>query len=374
MVRTRVKKLTVILILQLLVLVPTAAISAQKITSGTSCKVLNQKTVYLKKAYVCLKSGKKLVWSKGTSIPKPVPSETKFISPPTPTQSQNPTPAATPTATPTETFTRDPIVSKIQNALAKELTIVNLNLIDEAVTGILIIENGISNGNIDATKLMMKKLYVAQAIMKLKKPPVVILGFTESFVKSEFSKYCSDGISWVGTGQYTMDKYRNWALAGCLDTNPTQIIPMPKGEVTTDHIPGALGSDMGYVAIGKNANTSKLPGWFVRGLKGVVAEYVNSIGSSEWLPIMNGSESCVQYKLSELSYSYEINSNWCQTSLGQGVARFMVSSKGLTQTLQLINQMHTVGAWSEADFERFMGTPFSIMESEAKDYVVRLAK
>jgi hypothetical protein len=369
-VRTRVKKLTVILILQLLVLIPTAAISAQKITSGAACKVLNQKTVYLNKAYVCLKSGKKLVWSKGTSIPKPVPSETKFTSPQTPTQSQNPTPAPSPAPT----ITRDLIVGEIHNALAKELTNVNLDLIDDSVTGILIVESGVSQGNINDTKLMMKKIFAAQAIMKLKKPPVVILGFTETFVKAEFSKYCSENISWVGTEPYTMDKYRNWALAGCLDTNPTQIIPMPKGEVITDHIPGALGSDMGYVAIGKNANTSKLPGWFVRGLKGVVAEYANSIGSTEWLPTKNGSESCVQFKLSELSYSYEMNSNWCQTSLGQGVARYIVARKGLKQTLQFINEMHALGSWSEADFERFMGIPFSTMESEAKDYVVRLAK
>jgi len=337
------------------------------IKAGSTCKSKGQVSNYQGKKYTCIKSGKKFVWDKGVAIPKPVVQVT-------PEASSTPTPSKNPSPTPTPTTTRDLIVSEIHNALARELTNVNLVLIDDSVTGILIVESGISQGNINDTKLMMKKLYAAQAIMKLKKPPVVILGFTETFVKAEFSKYCSENISWVGTEPYTMDKYRNWALAGCLDTNPTQIIPMPKGEVITDHIPGALGSDMGYVAIGKNANTSKLPGWFVRGLKGVVAEYANSIGSTEWLPIMNGSEKCAQFNLSELSYSYEINSNWCQTSLGQGVARYMVARKGLKQTLQFINEMHALGSWSEADFEKFMGIPFSNMESEAKDYVVRLAK
>ena len=45
-----------------LILVPALAISAQKVTPGATCKVLNQKVVYLKKSYTCVKSGKKLVW------------------------------------------------------------------------------------------------------------------------------------------------------------------------------------------------------------------------------------------------------------------------------------------------------------------------
>jgi hypothetical protein len=47
------------------------AISAQKISTGSTCKVLKQKVVYLKKTYTCIKSGNKLVWSKGVSVVKP---------------------------------------------------------------------------------------------------------------------------------------------------------------------------------------------------------------------------------------------------------------------------------------------------------------
>jgi hypothetical protein len=50
-----------------LTLIPVSAISAQKITPGSTCKVLNQKVVYQKKTYTCIKSGKKLVWNNGVA-------------------------------------------------------------------------------------------------------------------------------------------------------------------------------------------------------------------------------------------------------------------------------------------------------------------
>jgi hypothetical protein len=56
-----------------LTLVPLVAFSAQKITPGSTCKVLKQKVDYLNKTYTCTKSGKKLIWSKGVVIAKPTP-------------------------------------------------------------------------------------------------------------------------------------------------------------------------------------------------------------------------------------------------------------------------------------------------------------
>ena len=80
------------------VLIPVAAVSAQNITPGSTCKVLNQKIVYQNKTFTCIKSGKKLVWNKGVTVVKPTP-----ITTPTPTPT--PTPVATPTSTPTATPT-----------------------------------------------------------------------------------------------------------------------------------------------------------------------------------------------------------------------------------------------------------------------------
>jgi hypothetical protein len=59
-----------------LTMVPLVAFSAQKVTAGSTCKVLNQKTVYQDKTYTCIKSGKKLVWNKGVAVKKPTPTPT----------------------------------------------------------------------------------------------------------------------------------------------------------------------------------------------------------------------------------------------------------------------------------------------------------
>jgi hypothetical protein len=72
-----------------LTLIPTDAVSAQKVTAGSACKVSNQKIDYLGKTYTCIKFGKKLIWSKGVLTVKA-----------TPKPSATPTPSATPSTTP----------------------------------------------------------------------------------------------------------------------------------------------------------------------------------------------------------------------------------------------------------------------------------
>jgi M6 family metalloprotease-like protein len=69
-------------------LIPAVAISAPKINPGSKCKVFKQKVVYLNKNYTCIKSGKKLIWSKGFTVIKPTPTPT-----PTPTLTLTPNPA-----------------------------------------------------------------------------------------------------------------------------------------------------------------------------------------------------------------------------------------------------------------------------------------
>ena len=53
-------------------LIPASAISAQKVSAGSVCKVQKQKVTYKNKVYKCVKSGKKLVWNKGVAVAKPV--------------------------------------------------------------------------------------------------------------------------------------------------------------------------------------------------------------------------------------------------------------------------------------------------------------
>ena len=57
-----------LLVALLLTLAPVIASSATKVTSGASCKIYKQKVTYQNKTYTCIKSGKKLVWSKGVPV------------------------------------------------------------------------------------------------------------------------------------------------------------------------------------------------------------------------------------------------------------------------------------------------------------------
>ena len=69
------------LIALIFTLIPITAFSAQKITPGTACKIYNQNVTYQNKVYTCIKSGKKLVWSKGIGLVKPSPTSSKFVPP-----------------------------------------------------------------------------------------------------------------------------------------------------------------------------------------------------------------------------------------------------------------------------------------------------
>jgi hypothetical protein len=65
-----------LLVSLIITLVPITAFSAQEITPGSNCKVLNQKVVYQNKTYTCIKSGKRLVWNKGVVVKKATPTPT----------------------------------------------------------------------------------------------------------------------------------------------------------------------------------------------------------------------------------------------------------------------------------------------------------
>lgn len=82
------------------------AVSAVK--SGDSCKKAGLSSIVKGKKYTCIKSGKKLIWSKGVSV-KPVVETTPSPTPtPTPSSTPTPTPTPTPITTPTQTPTPTP--------------------------------------------------------------------------------------------------------------------------------------------------------------------------------------------------------------------------------------------------------------------------
>ena len=109
-----------LLIALAVVLIPVSAVSAQKITPGSTCKVLNQKATYLNKTYTCVKSGKKLLWNKGVAVVKPTPAAS-------PTPMPTPTPEPTPTPTPTPTVSATPTPTPTPEPTLKDLTFSNIS-------------------------------------------------------------------------------------------------------------------------------------------------------------------------------------------------------------------------------------------------------
>ena len=94
------------------VLLAPASTAAAPVT-GKACSKLGLIQLYKSKNYTCIKSGKKLVWSKPAAVvpkAKAIPTPT-----PTPTPSATPTPTPTPSATPTPTPT--PIPTPTSNGI-----------------------------------------------------------------------------------------------------------------------------------------------------------------------------------------------------------------------------------------------------------------
>ena len=92
----------------------TAVVTASAaVKAGGTCKKFNSTTTVSGYKYTCIKSGKKLVWSKGVKVvakakptPTPTPSATATATPtPVPSATPEPTPTPAPSATPTPTPT-----------------------------------------------------------------------------------------------------------------------------------------------------------------------------------------------------------------------------------------------------------------------------
>ena len=109
----RLRKFLVASLVSVLSFSSLSAASAANPKAGNSCSSIGKKQVHAGKTFTCVKSGKKLVWSKGVSlsIPKttPSPSPTSStdlpVTTPSPSPSPTPTNSPTPTPTPMPTFT-----------------------------------------------------------------------------------------------------------------------------------------------------------------------------------------------------------------------------------------------------------------------------
>jgi hypothetical protein len=94
-----------VLVIASSLLSPTSAIAVAK--QGSVCKKVGITSTVNGVKFTCIKSGKKLAWSKGVAVKKAAP---KPSSAPTPAITPEPTPTAVATPTPTPTATPEPIV------------------------------------------------------------------------------------------------------------------------------------------------------------------------------------------------------------------------------------------------------------------------
>ena len=103
-----------------LLLVPTQLLNAATVKAGASCVKLGQNQIVNGYKYTCIKSGKKLVWNKGTAIPKastlptPTPSSTERLNP-TPTPTATPTISPNSTPSPSPSPTNNPLTTDFQH-------------------------------------------------------------------------------------------------------------------------------------------------------------------------------------------------------------------------------------------------------------------
>ncbi len=95
---------TIILLTLFSLIVPQQAVAASKITTGSTCKKVNQQVIYKNRIYTCIKLGKKLYWDNGRSyVLNPTPTASAIVSAsPTPAQAISPKPTTQPTPIPSK--------------------------------------------------------------------------------------------------------------------------------------------------------------------------------------------------------------------------------------------------------------------------------
>ena len=192
--------------------IPLPAISAPNIIPGSSCKVLNQKIVSQKKSYTCIKSGKKLIWSKGIEAMKPGPTPTPA---PAPTPAPTPTPTPAPTPAPTQNLTAEDI--KNLAILEKSWSqINNLQISQESGRIIFLVDPQFPIESRDAIKKGIE-LTVGKfdSMFKVRKPIFAILSTSLDFELAQYKKYSlmqqnfeAEAQSNPILGQWRIDQYK----------------------------------------------------------------------------------------------------------------------------------------------------------------------
>ena len=283
------------------VLIPVTAVSAQKVTPGTVCKVLNQKVTYLNKSYTCIKSGKKLVWNKGVVVVKPTPAATGSASPtpsPTPTPTETPilipTPTPTPTPTPSPTF-KDLTFSNISdnvdaiafNVYSKYKTLMATDYKSSIKVNTIVGPNTVPvNNNIAAAYQIASKIF-----QNFKQPDEVFAIFynfaDKEWAKTQVAAKAGQNIAdfqfgyscpnasrcWDGSASVTLD-WKAIAHFGSSDPGGAVAIAQRNGEIQIHEFTHSVSFFQLYPVKGNYYNLT--PDWFAEGH----ASFTGKLGGS----------------------------------------------------------------------------------------------
>ena len=170
-------------------LIPVAAVSAQKIAPGSTCKVLNQKVLYQNKTYTCIKSGKKFIWNKGVRVVAPKPSATPTASPtPVATPTPTPTPSSTPTPTPTVKDLSFSNISENVDAIAFNVWSKYQTLMATDYKGSIKVNTVVGPNTVPVNKNSAAAYQIASKIFQNFKQPDEVFAIYYTFADKEWAK------------------------------------------------------------------------------------------------------------------------------------------------------------------------------------------
>jgi hypothetical protein len=304
--------------------------------------------------YKCQGIGKKLMWKRVVMPAGAAPQKA-------PASSSSQPPAI------------DPILASVNQAMNAILPKVSLSDADPKLIGTYVIDPAVppdlAKQYAASADLILRKVAVAQPLLQLKNPPVLLISASTAWLADQAdAKFptCFD-TKWIRSqsAPYT------WASLSCYSTTPVQILPIDPPDPTK--IVTGFGSDLGYGPIGYfSGEHNDLPAWFVRGLKTVVAEYIDSLGSSTWKPQTWMMRDCKNVTLADLSMTASqtgtFNGRVCAPAVGVNVMRYWVAKYGFEKTLAFSVEAHKTGIFEPA---KFLGMPLSEFEAQAYDYMKR---
>jgi hypothetical protein len=314
-----------------LALIPLSSAHSATI-ENSKCTIQNQQKTVSKVSYRCIPVNNKLVWRKV-----------------------------------------DMLVEAINKKMATYLPKLSLADADPALIGSYVIDPAIPTALAKKyranAELILRKVALAQPILHMNKPATLLISTNSKWLADKVDKdfpNCLD-TKWISEQKAPYW----WAALGCFYSTPVQVLPIDPPE--PEKIITGFGSDLGYAPIGFwTGQHQDLPSWFVRGLKTVVAEYIDSLGGTTWKAQSWWLGNCKKATLADLSMpaseTTSLYGRECTGGVGVNVMRYWVAKYGFAETLAYSVEVHKTGEFHP---EEFLGMPLSQFQAAAFDYMKR---